>query len=121
MKWKLKNIRSFIGAKDFEVSKSFYQDLGYEAKKISDDLWLLKLDDLNAFYLQKAYVKDWVDNTMMFLQVENIEALWGHYTSLNLSAKHKGARLSQVRSFEHGRQFFLHDPSGILWHYCKLD
>jgi hypothetical protein len=62
MKHQIKSIRPFIGAKNFEVSRSFYRDLGFEETVLSPNMSVFKIGD-TTFYLQSAYVKDWIDNT----------------------------------------------------------
>ena len=86
MEHQAKSIRPFVGAKDFEISRSFYRDLGFEEVVISTDMSLFKTGDL-GFYLQDAYVRDWIDNTMLFLEVENVDHYWNGLLALNLTAK----------------------------------
>jgi len=109
------SIRPFIGAKNFELSCAFYRDWGFIESELSTDLSVFKLDKL-AFYLQKAYVKDWIDNTMIFLEVDNIEKYYNDLMALNLAGKYEGVRLSAIKTDYWGSECFLHDPSGILWH-----
>ena len=116
MNQKAISIRPFIGAKDYDVSRSFYRDLGFEEVVLSPDMSVFKKDAI-AFYLQRAYVKDWIDNTMMFLEVEDLDLFWKELESLQLPGKYQGVRLTPIRNEDWGRECFLHDPSGILWHF----
>ena len=115
MKHTAKSIRPFLGAKDFELSRRFYRDWGFQEMVLSPDLSLFRLDQL-AFYLQRAYVKGWIDNTMIFLEVENVERYYQELSAIKLTSKYDGVRLSQVRIEDWGKECYLHDPSGILWH-----
>eukprot|EP01037_Dinobryon_pediforme_P008377 gene8376-8464_t len=54
MEHQAKSIRPFIGAKDFNLSRSFYRDLGFEENILSPTLSVFKTGQL-AFYLQNAY------------------------------------------------------------------
>lgn len=110
-----KSIRAFVGAKDFDVSRAFYQDLGFEEVVISDTMSLLKSGNM-GFYLQKYYVADWVNNTMLFLEVANVADFWEHLQTLNLAQKYPGVRLGAIKEEDWGRECFIHDPAGILWH-----
>ena len=110
-----KSIRPFLGAKNFELSRRFYQDWGFQEMVLSPDLSVFKLDQL-AFYLQRAYVKDWIDNTMIFLEVDNVERYHQELSTMELPSKYDGVKLSLVRIEDWGKECFLHDPSGILWH-----
>ena len=113
------SIRPFIGAKDFKKSRSFYRDIGFEETVLMPHISVFKMDDL-AFYLQDAYVKDWVDNTMVFIEVKDVAAFWEKLVSLDLAASYPEARLVPIRTEQWGRECFLHDPSGILWHFGEF-
>lgn len=116
MKHKGLSIRPFIGAKDYEISKSFYRDLGFEEVVLSTNLSYFKSESL-GFYLQNAYVKDWIDNTMVFMEVENVEQFYNQLIALDLPKKYKGVRVIPIKELDWGSECFLHDPSGVLWHF----
>ena len=109
------SIRPFIGAKDFELSSAFYRDLGFEEIVLSPSMSLFKTEHL-GFYLQKAYVKDWIDNTMVFLEVKDVDHYWKELSALNLTNKYAGVKLTPIWVEAWGSECFLHDPSGVLWH-----
>lgn len=111
-----KSIRPFIGAKNYEVSRAFYRDLGFQENVISDTMSYFCIDEL-GFYLQKAYVQDWVDNTMVFMEVTNVEQFWNQLFALNLTSKYENVKLVPIVTLDWGKEFFVHDPSGILWHF----
>ena len=111
-----KSIRPFIGAKDFENSSNFYKDLGFIEKKLASNLSVFVVNDKLSFYLQNAYVKDWVDNSMLFLEVEVIESYLLAIEHKKLTEKYPKVKLSKIVTNDWGKEFFLHDPSGILWH-----
>jgi hypothetical protein len=110
------SIRPFIGAMDFNISRSFYRDLGFEETILSDKMSVFKASGL-AFYLQDAYEKEWIDNTMIFMEVEDVNVFWSYLKSLGLETKYKNVRLIPVKLFDWGSECYLHDPSGILWHF----
>lgn len=114
------SIRPFIGAKDYDVSRRFYSDLGFEEVVLFPDMSLFKTGH-TGFYLQKAYVKDWIDNTMLFLEVDDADRYWKELLALDLPARYEGVRLTPVRQHDWGRECFLHDPSGILWHFGQFN
>lgn len=119
MEHKAVSIRPFIGAKDFELSRKFYRDLGFEEKVLFPNMSVFRTGQL-AFYLQDAYVRDWVDNTMIFLEVEDAEQYWKELAALGLPARYDNVKLTPVRKFDWGRECYLHDPSGILWHFGEF-
>lgn len=119
MNYNPKSIRPFIGAQNFELSRGFYQDLGFEEVVLGAHMSYFKTGDY-GFYLQNAYVKDWVDNTMVFMEVDDVDRYWNELEALDLSSRYEGVRLVPIRSAEWGRECFLHDPSGILWHFGEF-
>ncbi|MEN0048046.1 MAG: glyoxalase [Bacteroidota bacterium] len=117
MKYKAKSIRAFLGAKDFSESRAFYRQLGFEEIILGDKMSYFKISEEIGFYLQDYYVKDWVDNTMIFLEVENLDTLHKQLLDKKLSEQYESVRVSVIKNEDWGREFFMHDPSGVLWHF----
>ncbi len=115
MEHKVKSIRPFIGAKNFELSRSFYRDLGFQESILTSKMSYFKTEGF-GFYLQDAYVKDWIDNSMIFLEVDDVGRYWNELLVLELTTKYENVKLISIRELDWGRECFLHDPSGILWH-----
>ncbi|MXV50702.1 glyoxalase [Pedobacter sp. HMF7647] len=113
------SIRPFIGAKNYEVSRSFYRDLGFEEIVLFHNMSLFKTGNI-GFYLQDAYVRDWIDNSMIFLEVDDVERYWAELVALDLPAKYPGVKLVPVQNNDWGRECFVHDPSGVLWHFGQF-
>ena len=119
MEHKAISIRPFIGAKDFEVSRCFYRDLSFDEIILSPNLSYFKTAGL-GFYLQDAYVPDWIDNSMIFLEVDDVRHFWNELLALDLTTKYNHVKLTPIRELVWGRECFLHDPSGILWHFGEF-
>jgi catechol 2,3-dioxygenase-like lactoylglutathione lyase family enzyme len=119
MQHKAKSIRPFIGAENYEVSRKFYRDLGFEESVVSHNMCYFHSGDF-GFYLQDAYVKDWIDNTMVFMEVEDVTRFWNELLALELTATYEKVRLTPIRELHWGRECFVHDPSGILWHFGEF-
>lgn len=121
MKHVAKSIRPFVGALHFEESREFYKELGFEEVTLSKDLSLFKVSDKLGFYLQSAYVKDWVDNSMIFLEVDDVNRYWKELQHLGLHHRFRNVKLTPIREEPWGKECFLHDPSGILWHFGEFN
>ncbi len=74
-----------------------------------------------GFYLQDAYVKDWIDNTMVFMEVEDVNQFYNHLSRLELSSKYPTVRLLPIQQHDWGSVCYLHDPSGVLWHIGQFN
>src|SRR6476646_10449810 len=97
----IKSIRTFLGAKDYETSRSFYRDLGFEEIVISEKMVLFTIKGL-SFYLQDYYVKDWIENSMVLLEVGNVEAYYGFLQQLELEIKYPTIKLIPLQQKEWG-------------------
>lgn len=115
----LKSIRPFIGSQNFEISRNFYKDLGFEEIVLEPKLSLFRWKEI-SFYLQDAYVKDWIDNTMLFIEVDDADEFWNYLNDLQLTDKYPTAKLAPVRTMPWGKECFVHDPCGILWHFGEF-
>ena len=113
------SIRPFIGSKDFNVSRRFYTDLGFEEKVLSQNMSVFNSGNL-SFYLQGFYVKDWVDNTMVFMEVANLEQFYKDLEALDLPSKYKDVKVKSIVYLDWGNECFVHDPSGVLWHFGEF-
>lgn len=113
------SIRPFIGAQNFELSRRFYRDLGFQESILGHNMSYFQTEGI-GFYLQDAYVKDWVDNTMVFLEVDDVERYWKELLALDLTSTYENVKLTPIRTYDWGRECFLHDPSGILWHFGEF-
>ncbi|MEO6734643.1 MAG: glyoxalase [Ferruginibacter sp.] len=120
MQHNAKSLRAFIGSKDFEESRLFYKDFGFEETVLFNNMSYFRVSSTLGFYLQDAYVKDWVDNTMLFLEVDNVNEYWKELQSLELEKKYKTVRLTPIKKNDWGSECFMHDPSGILWHFGEF-
>jgi catechol 2,3-dioxygenase-like lactoylglutathione lyase family enzyme len=119
MNHKAVSIRPFIGAKDFELSRKFYQDLGFQEIVLEHNFSYFKMEGI-GFYLQDYYIKDWIDNSMIFMEVDSVERYYQELLALNLPSKYEGVRLISIKTNDWGKECFLHDPSGILWHFGEF-
>jgi hypothetical protein len=107
-------IKAFVPARDFGLSKRFYQDLGFEVGWSSEHLAYVRHDD-SSFLLQKFYNKEHADNFMMHLLVEDVDAWWRRVEREGLVAKY-GVMAEPPSDKPWGlRDFVLVDPTGVLW------
>lgn len=117
--FKSNSIRPFIGSKDYILCQNFYRDLGFDVHEVAQALCVCIKDDI-AFYLQDAYVEEWINNTMVFIEVRDVEKCYDELFSLNLPEKYDGVRLMPIRRDNWGDECFLIDPSGVLWHFGQF-
>ncbi|WP_421765209.1 glyoxalase [Ekhidna sp.] len=119
MKSPVKSIRPFIGARDYIQSRKFYLAWGFEEIVTSPKMSFFHLNE-TGFYLQDHYVKDWVDNSMLVLEVDDLTTYWEILKGKNLDQKFQGVKLVEPTSFDWGQEGFIFDPSGVLWHVAEF-
>ena len=113
------NPRPFLPAKNFELSKSFYDALGFTKTLDGDDVAIYQIGT-GGFLLQKFYVKDCAENFMMQLMVDDLDAWWAHVQSLDLKTKFGISMLRAPALQPWGlRVGYMSDPSGVLWHVAQ--
>ncbi len=117
---KFKNIKPFIGAKNYQESRRFYEELGFEVMD-GEKYCEVKVNDQLGFWLQDYYQKEWVNNSMIYLEVDDIEKYEKELIAKGLQDKYKYVRFTEIKTFDWGREIFMHDPSGVLWHFCQLN
>lgn len=111
-------VRPFLPARDFELSKRFYEALGFE-KILDSEVAIFRLGG-SGFILQRYYQKAWAGNFMMQLMVENLDAWWAHIQSLDLPGRFGVAPPKPPALQPWGLQVaYVVDPSGVLWHVAQ--
>ena len=110
--------RPFIPAKDFDLSKRFYETLGFD-KVLDDDVAIFNAGS-GGFILQRYFQKEWAENFMMQLMVDDLDAWWAHINTLEL-AKQFGVRPPREPAMQPWglRIAYVVDPSGVLWHVAQ--
>ena len=107
-------IKSFVPASDFAVSKAFYEALGFEIPWSSDDLAYVRHGDA-AFLLQAFDDRAFIENYMMHLLVQSADD-WHAYVAASGVVERFGVRLTAPEDRPWAmRDFTLSDPAGVCW------
>lgn len=111
-------IRAFLPTLDFERSRDFYEALGFE--KVLDGEVAIFNAGSGGFVLQRGYAKEWAENTMLQLLVDDLDAWWAHIASLELAGRF-GVQAPRPPAMQPWglRTAYLHDPAGVLWHVAQ--
>lgn len=106
--------RPMVPAKDFQISKKFYCDLGFEPRMLTDDLAEMSLGTC-SFLLQNYYVRDWADNFVMHLYVSNVQPWWDRILAADLAVRYNVKSRAPHRAEWGAMVAQLIDPAGVLW------
>ena len=82
------DMKAFLPAKDLNLSKAFYTDLGFTIN------WSSEIAELQVgsfrFLLQKFYVAQHAGNFMMTLNVDNADAWWNYIQQKEVPKNYPG-------------------------------
>jgi hypothetical protein len=110
--------RPFLPARDFDLSKRFYEALGFE-KTLDADVVIFRIGH-GEFLLQNYYQKDWAENSMLQLLVDDLDGWWSYIQSLDLPRRFGVAAPKPPAEQPWGlRVAYVYDPSGVLWHVVQ--
>ena len=115
----VKAVRPMVPAKDFEISRRFYVDLGFQPHMLTDRLVEMHLGPY-SFILQDYYVQQWADNFVMHMLVSDLGVWWDHICALDLPSRYgvKSPGAPKVESW--GLVAGMIDPSGVLWRIAEI-
>ena len=111
-------LKAFVPAKDYDLSKRFYQDIGFTMASDSDGIAYFHHENV-SFLLQRFYVKELAENLMMHLLVEDVDAWHARLQQVDIAGKY-GVKISAIQAQPwRMRDFTLSDPSGVLWRIAQ--
>jgi hypothetical protein len=110
-------MRPMLPAKDFEISKRFYIELGFQPRPLTDRLVEMQLG-MFSFVLQAYYVRDWADNFVVHVTVSDVGLWWDHIARLDLPSRY-GVKTQAPESQGWAVVAGVTDPSGVLWRFAQ--
>ena len=84
----VRDLKAFVPAKEFAVSRRFYTDLGFTEKWYNEQVAEFEIGNFR-FLLQNFYVKELAENYMMQLHVEDGDAWWKRISAAGLKEKYQ--------------------------------
>ena len=115
------DIKIFVPAQNFEQSLHFYAALGWTINWQTGDNGLAELELAGKrFLLQNFYVKQWADNFMMQITVEDAAAWYTHISDVLANGEFGKARVKPPKKEDYGALVtYVWDPSGVLLHLTQ--
>ena len=111
-------LRAFLPTKDFEVSKEFYAALGFTLV-LDGDVAIFATGE-SEIILTRFYQKEYAENFMMQMLVDDLDAWWARISSLNLQERFgvPAPREPAMQPWKLEIRYVV-DPSGVLWHLAE--
>lgn len=107
-------IKVFLPAKDFEISKRFYEEIGFTKRSEGGGVAYFCVDHC-SFLLQDFYNQEMAENLMMHLLVEDVYAWHKILKNKNIEDKFQVKLTDPEEQPWKMIDFILSDPSGVLW------
>jgi hypothetical protein len=112
-------MRPMVPAKDFEISKRFYAELGFRPRTLIEDRLVEMHLGAYSFMLQNYYVEQWANNFVMHMLVSDLGLWWNHICALDLPSRY-GIKTKAPHPEDWGLLAGLGDPSGVLWRIAEI-
>ncbi|BBO35682.1 hypothetical protein [Lacipirellula parvula] len=113
MSLSIRDFKVYMPAKDFSLSKKFYSALGFT----QSEGWGGTADfALNGFRfrLQDFYVKDWAENFMVVINVDDAEEWRARALELEATGEFSGMSVRPLEKTGDTVLFHVLDPTGVL-------
>ncbi len=107
-------IKAFVPSKNFELSKQFYQDIGFTMASDGGGTAYFHFNHI-SFLLQDFCAVGFAENFMMHILVEDVDAWWNHVHASGVVGKYRVKLTDIILQPWRMRDFCLTDPSGVLW------
>lgn len=107
-------LRPFVPAKQFELSKRFYMDVGFRIVKDSQKSAELQMGDCR-FVLQNFFDTTRGQYSFLELVVADLDAWWRHLQRQELQQRYNVRRPDRLEAGSEPRSILMHDPSGVVW------
>ncbi|MBX9669082.1 MAG: hypothetical protein K2X93_15765 [Candidatus Obscuribacterales bacterium] len=104
---------TYVPAKDFEESKRFYREIGFDLKEAWGGNFDCELGNAK-FRLQNYYVKEWADNFMLQFAVEDARIWYQLLKPIADSGRYNNVRVSEPEVIDNTVITHVWDPSGVL-------
>lgn len=120
MSLKVKDLRVFVPAKDFDESLRFYEAIGFKKKWQHEDALAELQIGRYRIWLQNYYVKEWAENFMISIEVDDAAEWWRMINDLIVRDKFDSIRVKPPKEEPWGATItYCWDPSGVLIHFTE--
>ncbi|MBI3718710.1 MAG: hypothetical protein HY252_08955 [Sphingobacteriales bacterium] len=115
---KFSSLEPFVpSGKNFEASKQFFMQLGFNVNWDAGDYVGFQKDGCK-FILQKFDNKEFAENFMISVKVDNAEDFWKEVSEKKLPEKF-GIRMSNPIVQPYGKEVNIIDLAGVCWHFVE--
>jgi uncharacterized glyoxalase superfamily protein PhnB len=116
------DVRPFVPAEDFAQSLGFYTAVGWTMVWTDGETLARLALGGNQLMLQNYYVREWAENSMLIVDVDDADAWHAHISAVLAAGDYGGARVERPQHQEWGATVtYAWDPCGVLLHFTQWD
>ena len=117
---KYNSIEAFVpSGSDFQSSRALFLELGFNITWETDDYIGFENNGC-CFIMQNYDVKEFAENFMLSVKVDNLDEFWRKVSKKNLPEKF-GVKISKPTVVPWGREVNLIDIAGVCWHFAESE
>ena|SRR5688572_21201890 len=110
------DLKAFVPARDFSLSRKFYSELGFTEKWHNNEVAEFEIGRFR-FLLQNFFAEGLAENFMMHLHVQDADPWWKHIREAELKERYRLHTAKAPALQPWGlRVLYISDPTGVLWH-----
>lgn len=115
---KFVSLQPFVpSGENFEGSKQFFQELGFTIRWDDGDYVAFEKDNCR-FILQKFNNKEFADNFMISVGVDDVDEFRQQVVDKNLPKKF-GISIGDISNQPYGKEVNIIDKAGVCWHFVE--
>lgn len=115
---KYNSIEAFVpSGKDFQASRQLFLELGFNITWEADDYIGFENNGCR-FVLQRYESKEFAENFMLSVTVDNLDEFWQEVNKLKLVEKYP-IKFTPPKNFPWGREVNMIDIAGVCWHFTE--
>jgi hypothetical protein len=115
---KVLSLEPFVpSGSNFEGSKQFFQELGFTVTWDGGDYVGFQKDG-SKFILQKFHNKEFAENFMVSVKIDDAEQFWKEVSEKKLPEKF-GIRINKPTQMPYGKEVNIIDLAGVCWHFVE--
>jgi hypothetical protein len=115
---KILSLEPFVpSGSNFQASKQFFQELGFNITWDAGDYIGFEKDGCR-FILQKFENKEFAENFMINVKIDDADAFWKDVNDKRLTEKF-GIKLGKPSQQPYGKEVNIIDIAGVCWHFVE--
>ncbi len=114
------DFKPFVPSNDYEVSKSFYEHIGFKINWDDGEVCEVDTEFGYRFLLLPKNHNNYAHSLMLHFMVNSAQEWYEHFCSIQLTENFKGTKVSVPKLMPWGLIVtHVWDPAGVLLHFAE--